>query len=157
MAWRTSRRNAAKLHGWLMSPNVSDREIGLLGLSRDPKAVPPIEGMEGSLHGIEVHSVRPARRVGLDGRIRADLVVEITQAWHAVKPQQTTFRGGCTLLVDLDTRDIRYLIRKRLFNRGRMEAQMAFGARTTASGLRAAYFDSPARHGEPFAVLHGSY
>ena len=156
-AWRTSRRNAAKLHGWLMSPKVSDREIGLLGLSRDPQAIPPIEGMEGSLDGIEVHSVRPARRVRLDGRIRTDLVVEITQAWDAVKPQPATFRGGCTLLVDLDTRDIRYLIRKRLLHKGRMDAQVAFGAKAAASGLRAAYFDRPARRGEPFAVLHGSY
>jgi hypothetical protein len=140
-----------------MSPNVSDREIELLGLSRDPKAVPPIMDMAGSLHGIEVHSVRPARRVRLDGTIHSDLVVEITQAWHAAKPQQAVFRGGCTLLVDLDTRDIRYLIRKRLLHKGRIEAQLQYAAKAAASGLRAAYFDRPARHGEPFAVLHGSY
>jgi hypothetical protein len=119
--------------------------------------VPPIDGMEGSLDGIEVHSIRPARRVMLDGRIRSDLVVEITQAWHAVKPQQAIFRGGCTLLVDLDTREIRYMIRKRLLHKGRMEAQMQFAAKAAASGLRAAYFDRPSRHGEPFAVLHSSY
>jgi hypothetical protein len=136
-----------------MSPTVSDEEIELLGFRRGPGATPPIEGFEGALRGIEVHSVRPARRVGLDGRIRADVVVEITQTWRAVKPRDIRFRGGCTLLIDLDTREVRYLIRKRLFNRARMEEQMQFDA--SASSLRGAYFDRPARHGEPFAMLHG--
>jgi hypothetical protein len=157
-AWLTSRRNAAKLHAWLTSPDVSNEEIDFLGLSKDPSAAPPIKDMEGRLHGIEVHSVRPARRVRLDGKIRSDLVVEITQTWHAAKPQDIRFRGGCTLLVDLDTREIRYLIRKRLLHQGRMEEQMQLGAKAASSGLRAAYFDRTGRQqGEPFAVLHGNY
>src|SRR5262249_49347551 len=113
--------------------------------------------LEGELHGIEVHSVRPARRVGLDGKIRADLVVEITQTWHGAKPHDIRFRGGCTLLIDLDTREIRYLIRKRLFNKPRREGQRQFAAAGASGGLRAAYSDRPERGGELFAVLHGSY
>jgi hypothetical protein len=140
-----------------MSPKVLDREIELLGLSRDLGTAPPIKDMAGKLHGIEVHSVRPARRVRLDGTIRADLVIEITQTWHPAQPDGIRFRGGCTLLVDLDTREIRYLIRKRLFQKARMEEQMDFGARAASSGLRGAYFAGADRHGEPFAVLHGAY
>ncbi|MFL5268135.1 MAG: S8 family serine peptidase, partial [Stellaceae bacterium] len=85
-AWANSRKNAATLHNWLMSPKVLDREIELLGLSRDLSTAPPIKDMAGKLHGIEVHSVRPARRVRLDGTIRADLVIEITQTWHPEQP-----------------------------------------------------------------------
>jgi hypothetical protein len=137
---------------------VSDQEIELLGLSRSKDPVGSFDGMEGRLGGIEVHKVRPARRVRLDGTIRSDLNIEITQTWYATKPQETRFRGGCTLLVDLDTQEIRYLIRKRLLHQGRVAEQMQFAADAASSGLRAEYFDGPSpRQDEPFAVLHGSY
>jgi hypothetical protein len=158
LAWDASRRNAATLHGWLMTQSVTDQEIELLGLSRSKSEVTKLGDQEGRLGGIEVHKVRPARRVRLDGTIRSDLIIEITQTWHPVEPGGDRFRGGCTLLVDLDTLAIRYLIRKKVLHEGRMQEQMQFGARAASAGLRASYFGPTARQrSEPFAMLHGSY
>ena len=89
--------------------------------------------------------------------MRTDLVVEITQTWRADTPERTRFRGGCTVLVDLDTREIRYLIRKRILHEDRIREQVAFAAKAATSGLRRAYFDRGGRRGEPFAMLHGGY
>jgi hypothetical protein len=49
--------------------------------------------------GVEVHSVRPARRIGPDGQSRADLVIEITQTFRLAAPDRGKFRGGCRLLI----------------------------------------------------------
>ena len=67
-----------------------------------------IAELTGDLHGIEVHSVRPARRIGPDGQSRTDLVVEITQTFYAT--QGGAYRGGCTLLIDLEIGEVRYFV-----------------------------------------------
>ena len=68
--------------------------------------------------------MRPARRLGPDGQTLTDLVIEITQRRHgymnedlqkrvdrgelAPPPHDFWFRGGCTVLVDLDHGEVRY-------------------------------------------------
>ena len=58
--------------------------------------------------------MRPARRVGPDGNIRSDLVVEITQTFRPTGMPGGRFRGGCTLLIDLATAEVRYMVRKKV-------------------------------------------
>ena len=74
----------------------------------------------------EVHSARPARRVGPDGQTLNDVIIEVTQrrpvyadaaAQHAAQPGPRTeqppdfwFRGGATLVVDLETGRVRYAV-----------------------------------------------
>ncbi len=121
----------------------------------------------------EVHSVRPARRVGPDGQVLADMVVEITQ-WRRgyfdpdiqrqvddgslspAPPADFPFRGGCTLLIDLDRGQVRYCITKNISSQERLERQRAYLADQGVTSLRAAYFGSLLRQEakEPFALIH---
>jgi hypothetical protein len=152
-AYDNSRSNAWKMHNWLMDQNkVSDLAIETLGLSR--KAGPQAIGDTfGNLHDIEVHSVRPARRVGPDGQQLSDLVVEITQKFEL--KDGGSFRGGCTLLIDLQRQEVKYLIRKRFNSEERLEAQLEF-EKESIDHLRATYFADPDQGSEPFALLHGA-
>ena len=155
-AYDTSRANAKKLHAWLTDRDeVPDDELDMLGLVR--KAGPLTIGrVPGRLGGIEVHSVRPARRIGPDGQSQADLVVELTQTFRPAAPGVGTFRGGCTLLIDLQERQARYFIRKRVNHAQRFEEQAAFRL-GSADLLRANYFDQGDDDREPFALLHRPY
>jgi hypothetical protein len=146
----------------------------------------------------EVHSLRPARRVGPDGESLTDLVIEITQARPAYfdeEVQKTVdqkgirgisadwfdepenerrpkvpkgkqavsipkpdfiFRGGCTLVIDLGTSEVRYSIYKNINSDSRLVRQRAFEMTPTgnaSSALRATYFSRQLRN-EPFALLH---
>jgi hypothetical protein len=152
-AAEASEKNAEILALWLKrSPKVKDEHTLALGFHR--LAVPGFEvgGVKGELRGFEVHSVRPVRRVGPDNQQQVDLVIEITQSW--VPPSGPRFRGGCTLVVDLETRQIRYTIRKRVAHADRIEQQRSFRLALAEEGLRGQYFDKPEKADEPFALLH---
>ena len=152
-AYEISRSNALKIHAWLLSPKVSDIELRALGLFRGTTDL-RLGDTDGTIDEIEVHSVRPARRVGPDGQVRSDLVVEITQTWHAAKKSgHPPIRGGVTLLVDLETHDVRYFIRKRLDQERRYHAQLEFASSLADASLRATYFSDPLGR-EPFALIH---
>lgn len=155
----------------------------------DPNAPPtyyrPRDCEEGP-PALEVHSVRPTRRTGPGGQSLTQLVVEITQrrrgyndpadqsradagAVALLANPDFIFRGGCTLLVDLETSEVRYCIYKRIRSENRLARTRAYITRSGASSLRATYFGDPvgryyARlHGgglegaEPFALLHRSF
>jgi hypothetical protein len=113
--------------------------------------------MPGRLGGIEVHSVRPARRIGPDGQSRTDLVVEITQTFRPFPPNSGKFRGGCTLLIDLEETNpenkVRYFVRKRVGSSERVDAQKTY-SQSIAQSHRGTYFDDPDGGKEPFALLH---
>ena len=151
-AWRASRRNALAVHDWLVNI-VPDDELAMLGLVRracDMK----LGGEEGRLGGIEVHSVRPARRIGPNRRSRADLIVEVTQTWRSKTPGGAAFRGGSTLIIDLDNAVASYLVRKRVDHGGRFAAQNEFRMSATLNTLRANFFDDQKTNVETFAALH---
>ena len=109
----------------------------------------------------EVHSVRPARRLGPDGQTLTDLVIEITQRRHGyLNPARRTkvdsgeltppphdfwFRGGCTVLVDLDRGEVRYCIGKGIANEDRLETQRLFLNGAPGGSLHATYFGDPRR------------
>jgi Subtilase family len=157
-AYELSNKNAYVFWRWLMDPDeVQDEELAALGLLRIAKPQPyKIGDQEGELRGIEVHSVRPVRRVGPDGNIRADLVVEITQSFRPKAMPGARFRGGCTLIIDLATAEVRYLLRKKVDNANRLAGQMQF-ALETSDALRSNYFDDQTAAREPFALMHRAY
>jgi hypothetical protein len=121
-----------------------------------------VEGIPGTLGGIEVHSVRPARRIGPDDQTRAQLIIEITQTWRS--PGYNNFRGGVTLIVDLVKGEVRYVVRKRVKSEVRFRAQQglpaADGAVALSGGEEASlhdnYYDPRNVGREPFAMLHRS-
>ncbi|HEY2294778.1 MAG TPA: hypothetical protein VGM86_29095, partial [Thermoanaerobaculia bacterium] len=142
------------------------------GLVLGPDAPPSIDRDKNGLPVFEVHSVRPARRLGPDGQTLTDLVIEITQKRRGylnpktqakvdkgdIPPQEPDFwyRGGCAVLVDLDRGAVRYCIGKGMLSDSRLADQRKF-AQASAS-LQATYFGDPRRReiAEPFAMLHRS-
>ena len=155
-AYSASRANAVRVHDWLDDPQqVTDDQVQSLGLRRCPGAI-RIGDVAGSLHPMEVHSVRPARRVSPDGQLLSDVVVEITQTFHPEDMTLGPFRGGCTLLIDRRTRQTRYIVRKRIDHAGRLAAQQSFSASRDGQ-LWANYRSDAAPWREPFALLHRGY
>jgi hypothetical protein len=154
-AYRSSEENAKIFWHWLMdAKQVSDEEIAALGLLRiDQPREDSIGEFTGELRRIEIHSVRPARRVGPNGNIRSDLIVEITQSFRPSGQPELRFRGGCTLLIDLATAEVRYMVRKKVQSPGRLASQLDFRA-NAARGLRANYFAGENGLREPFAMMH---
>jgi hypothetical protein len=154
-AYGLSKKNACIFWHWLMDPNeVSDDEITALGLFRFPGPQPfKIGDQAGVLRGIEVHSVRPARRVDPDGNVHSTLVIEITQSFRPAVMPDARFRGGCTLLIDLATAEVRYMVRKKVDSAWRFANQMKFGI-DASDALHGNYFADPTAVREPFALMH---
>ena len=98
--------------------------------------------------------MRPARRMNSRGQQLTDLVVEAIQRNIVTDPttnQESTHRGGCTILIDLENERIRYAIRKRVGSNSRISAERQF-LQIAAQGSQS-YFE-PSLNGEPFAMLH---
>jgi hypothetical protein len=152
IAYRTSRENAKKMQDWLID-QADPEEFIALGLTREIGKM-SLGGTPGELRPIEVHSVRPARRISPEGQSHADLVIGVTQSFRPATGGR--FRGGCTLVVDLEKNVVRYFVSKRITKAERLAEQQAFTA-TLSDDVRANYFASPARGDEPFAILHRSY
>jgi hypothetical protein len=149
---QTSRENGQILHSYLRGNSVSNDDTLALGFDRDAPRSLQVGGVAGKLRGFEVHSVRPVRRIGPDLQQRMDLVIEITQSW--VTQSGSRFRGGCTLIVDMDTQKIRYCIRKRVAHPERIEQEREFRLAFARADSRGTYFDKPKKGDEPFAILH---
>jgi len=84
------------------------------------------------------------------------LIVEITQSFRPSDQPNVRLRGGCTLLIDLATAEVRYMVRKRVQSPDRLGSQLEQLklAREAPGGLRSNYFASKPAAGEPFAVMH---
>ena len=161
-AWTDARANAALLHGWLVDPEVvDDDELAVLGLRRSAPAPVSLAGTDGTavpctLHGIEVHSIRPLHRVGPDGQLLSQLVIELTQSLHADDGSGMVFRAGATLLFDIGKGAITYLVRKRVDQQARVSAQQALWADRRAAQPNS-YSGLATHDAEPFALLHRAH
>lgn len=125
---------------------------------------------------LEVHSVRPARRIGPDGQQQLDIIIELMQSRTGYfdpeeqeeadrsgndfepsdEQERFTFRGGCTLVVDAQSGKVRYAIRKDIASSSRLARQRGFLKGESTNSLAATYFSSLHESGdrEPFAVAH---
>ena len=148
-AYETSRVNAIILNRWL-EKQIDDEQARSLGFSRAATLL--VGSNVGKLSPFEVHSVRPVRRVGPDGQQRLDLVVEITQSWTPEGGPK--YRGGSTLIIDLEQNRIRYVVRKRVGHAQRIANQQGFRMALADLSIRSNYYDDIARGREPFAMLH---
>ena len=173
-AWEAMGRSCREIHQWLLSDHVRDfaRHFGLALGDDAPRSIE--RSPKTGLPKFEVHSVRPARRLGPDGQTLTDLVIEITQRRHGYMnpdiqrmvdrgelkppPHDFWFRGGCTILVDLDSGEVRYSIGKGIVRDDRLETQRLFLNGKSDISLHATYFGDPRRREEPepFALLHNS-
>ncbi|HEY7769221.1 MAG TPA: hypothetical protein VIB55_13730, partial [Longimicrobium sp.] len=135
-----------------------EKDFGLNFADTGPK--PPRDAEKQGRTGWDVSAVRPARRVGPDGQLLTDLIVELSQARWVEAPVPGGlggfwFRGGCTLVFDLESGHARYCIRKDINSTAREERQMRFLTTGAVSSLQATYFGALEAGGEPFAFLHG--
>lgn len=126
----------------------------------------------------EVHQVRPVRRQAPDGRMIQDLLIQITQrrpgflndeqqqkenkrymveAHQPIgpKPGDFWYRGGVTLILDLETFEVRYAIYKDVVDTKRLDAQRDYMTRSSGLSLRELYFGA-ADTGQRLAAMHSS-
>jgi hypothetical protein len=122
-----------------------------------PDLVPPL----GSKDLFEVASVFPAQRIGADGDLLNQFMMSFTQTRRvALDPSKADgpsmyFRGGCTLILDLDTFELKYRIVKPIDDPARLERQREFMLASSDGSLRAVYFDPFHNKAyQPFALLH---
>ncbi len=108
--------------------------------------------------GFEVHALRRAMRVRLDGRAAPQVFVCLTQSRpleeHPAKGRaRRYFRGGSTLVVDLARPDVpKYRIVKNIKSHQRRRATADFIHTVEADPLRRLFFSTD--RDEPFAALH---
>jgi hypothetical protein len=163
-SYRRSESNGFKLWKWLkdhLTPEEAKAVQSGLGIyiradtaHKDEKLPEGIPTSSDGTPVVEIHSVRPARRIGTRGQQLTDLVIEIVQRCIVTDPDtgaKNAHRGGCTLLIDLRNQQIRYVVRKRVASASRIAAEQNF-LRGAAEGSQA-YFD-PSKNREPFAMLH---
>lgn len=155
-AYAASRENARKVWDWLHDPEGPGPKLVKAMGFEPPAKHATFAGMNGEVHPIEVHSVRPARRTAPDGTLHSILVVEITQTFRE-KTTQQRYRGGCTALIDLATNQPKYLIRKSLSGASGVAAQKLerdkIAAWAAERRMRFAPPGTPGRN-EPFRFLH---
>lgn len=135
----------------------------LTGLSLLPNTqIPDLRAGDDGKSIFEVHSLYPAQRVGPDGNLLNQFIITITQTRMVpLDPNEmgsatVPFRGGCTLILDLDTQQLRYRIPKPIDDPTRLEQQRQYMLGTASSSLRATYY-APFGRGvlkQPFAQLH---
>ena len=106
-----------------------------------------------------------------DGEIVKQVIITVTQRRRvAVDPndpdaESMVFRGGSTLILDLETLNVRYAITKRIDDEERLSRIRAYRKfkREEDFSLRATYFGAPSfdemgestePQEEPFAILH---
>ncbi len=126
----------------------------------------------------DVNSVRMAHRSDWMARPKTDLVVEISQRRRGyLDPEQQRavdcgeeppakedfiFRGGATILIDLDSGSVRYVMHKNVASNRRLAIQRQYLtepehslAYTYLGSAQSNYFQAGAAAREPFALLHG--
>lgn len=152
-----------------------EKATGLYFLE-SPQKKAAVKGLEVN-HGkfiFEVHSVRSARRVSPDGNILNQIIISITQKRRVRLDKDKAepkfdFRGGCTLIMDLQDLSLRYAVVKKIgdevddagnfvaFNE-RLTRQREFRTGGEMS-LRATYFGKSEQNetDEPLALLHGGF
>ena len=128
---------------------------------------------------IKINSVRLAYRTSLSLQSLSDLVVEINQRRRgyldldkqaavdagAIPPDEPDFifRGGATMLIDINTGRVRYVISKGTDSDHRLNIQRQYLSDSETSlaytyfgNPRLNYFKADGSQREPFALLHGS-
>lgn len=147
-AFHFTRELRRGFHAWLkqhLANGAGPQDARFLGL--DPR------------RGIEVHALRIANRVGPDGDLLRQIIVEVLQEIDVpVDPadrggRKMAVEGGCAIVADLDRLVIDYCIRKRATSRSRLNRQREYLTRFGIGSLRDTYFGTRAER-EPIARLH---
>jgi hypothetical protein len=172
-------------HNWLRdnaTPGM-DQCLGLALGDDAPRSIARLKYKGKDLPVFQVDSFRPSRRIGPDGQQRSDIILEITQrriGFFDVDRQKAvdlgnepltddtrgdfSFRGGCTLIIDPVTWDIRYCVRKSVvasqtktpWDDARLNRERRFRQGANGDNVGGIYLGGDNR-GNPFAFLHASH
>lgn len=154
-AFMSSNQDAGQLHQVLVSGATDAHTFAELGLVKtQERRVITLDGVRGRISKIEMHSVRPARRISPDNTVLNDVIIEMTQSWKPHDGNGLSARGGCTIVCDRETGDIRYVIRKRVGHRRNVDAQMNFRMAMQEGSAMRNYFSEDGMPSEPFAMVH---
>jgi len=165
-----NRRIAAILHR-MISAQIQDVEPfeRLTGLVLNRAS--PVSGLRRRPSGqpkFEVYGSQPALRVGPGFHSLRQVVLSFVQTRRIELPaggspgfESFLFRGGCTMILNLDPFELKYRIVKPVDDAERLQRQRQFisGADGVAgSALRATYFRNEwaQSSAEAFAILHGA-
>jgi subtilisin family serine protease len=161
-AFELSQKNGGTLKTWLADPHDPERVLlrQILGFEEPTTRQTVTIGdqfLTGEVRPIEADSVRVCRRSAPDGSSKSTLVIELTQAFWA-DPDKERYRGGCTLLFDLNDNTLKYLVRKRLLSKWSMQKQRdAQLAAIASAAVHGQVFYPPNDHagrGKSFAIMH---
>jgi hypothetical protein len=98
----------------------------------------------------DVHILRQAQRVTPDGKLLRQFIIGIIQT------RRDGFRGSCTLILDADTYDLRYAIRKPVESETRSQRELQYRAYLNGGSTYSTYLGDPETR-EPFALLHSDF
>ena len=170
--WKLEQNNCRVLKEWLLDHPEEQKVIAVeLGIciGDGPKTIRQVRNTH-KPH-FEVHSVRVVNRAGPDGLRQSQIILSITQERRGFRTDQQqrqadergrpadgsgksfTFRGGATVIADLATRVVKYVIRKNIASNERLARQRDFLLNPKAVSAGATYF-AEAGGREPFALLH---
>jgi hypothetical protein len=164
--YRASQEDAKSIHEFLFKESFDPALARAMGLATGDKLPKHIRtDPKTGLPLTRIFSVRPSRRIGPDGQNEADLVMEIIQTRIVPfdesdrKSPTFKFRGGCTLLINRERREVRWCIVKSIFDEDRLEREREFRLDVSGFALQATYFGNPREggHREPFAFLHRGF
>jgi hypothetical protein len=154
------RRIFQRLRDWRMRTHQRLGEA-LLTLDADERALLAEEtglDLRPGHASFEVRSLNFARKASPDGSDVPQALLSIVQSRRETAGERDafTFRGGCTVVLDLKSGEIDYVIRKNMRSRTRLAQEQAFRLEARA-GLAGLYLGGlneadPARE---LALLHG--
>lgn len=162
--------NALVMHQWLTEDDDNDPNWSALlgiGLGRSYE-LGSVFRNKGGRPRVEVQSVRIARRQGPDGQVLQQLIIQATQrrrgfydperqkqadAGTLTDQEDFVFRGGATIIVDLNDGRVRRIIRSRIDDNKRLARQRGFLLGDPSAFTFAGRSDPAAA--EPFAFIHG--
>ncbi len=139
-----SRRACQVIGEWLNDLPKGSRVAEELGLSLDASGPGGLYRDHRGRPRVGVHSARTAWRMRGDGRVLAELIVELSQrrrGYRDTRRQQAVdgasgsknapkpdfvFQGGCALLIDLSSGRARYCVTKSVLNESRLDRQRAY-------------------------------
>ena len=157
-------RYRAMLHNHI-DKHLEDRPAfeRLTGLALSPERLPSFTPDGQKIQPkFEVSSLFPARRIGPDGNLLNQMFFSITQQFqihldpHDPYSPTFPFRGGCTLVLDMDKNTLIYRIAKPIGDPDRLQNEMDYMINSGSGSLRATYFShfKTGIEKEPFAQLH---
>jgi hypothetical protein len=139
------------------------------GFEENPDAL-RLFGLEATINGGEflIRALRPIRRQDQNGQSIVELVFSAVQQcpmrWdgktyrelpkHNAQSRDATFYGGSTVVLNAETQDVRFVIRKKIRSKERRRRWQAY-LLDAPSSLAQMYAGRRFMSDEPFAMLHG--